>query len=65
MVRVSGPSAARIDEVLRSKGPEGTSGLTTATRRGDGVVGLGFAHRTLFTSEELGLATDVTVEEIA
>jgi folate-binding Fe-S cluster repair protein YgfZ len=65
MVRVSGPSVDRIDEVLHSKGPIGTSGLTTSARRGDAVVGLGFAHRTLFTSEELALATDVSVEEIA
>jgi tRNA-modifying protein YgfZ len=65
MVRVSGPSVARVDEVLHAKGPAGTSGVTTATRDGDAVVGLGFAHRSLFASEELGLATDVTVEEIA
>jgi folate-binding Fe-S cluster repair protein YgfZ len=65
MVHVSGPSVARIDEVLTAKGPAGTSGLTTATRRGDAVLGLGFAHRSLFTSEELSLATDVSVEEIA
>jgi folate-binding Fe-S cluster repair protein YgfZ len=65
MVRVSGPSAARIDEVLTSKGPVGTSGLTTSTRHGETLVGLGFAHRSLFASEELALATDVSVEEIA
>ena len=65
LVHVSGPSVARIDEVLTAKGPVGTSGLTTASRRGDAVVGLGFAHRSLFASEELSLATDVSVEETA
>jgi hypothetical protein len=43
----------------------GTSGLTTSTRHGETLVGLGFAHRSLFASEELALATDVSVEEIA
>jgi folate-binding protein YgfZ len=65
MVRVSGPSVARIDEVLASKGPAGTSGVTTWTRDGESVLGLGFAHRSLFASDELSLATDVSVEEIA
>jgi folate-binding Fe-S cluster repair protein YgfZ len=65
MVRASGPSEARLNEVLTSKGPSGTAGLTTSTRRGESVVGLGFAHRSLLASEELLLATDVSVEEIA
>jgi folate-binding Fe-S cluster repair protein YgfZ len=65
MVRVSGPSEARINEVLTSKGPAGTSGLTTSARRGDSVIGIGFAHRTLLTSDELSLATEVVVEEMA
>jgi folate-binding Fe-S cluster repair protein YgfZ len=65
MARCSGPDAARIDEVLTSKGPAGTSGLTTSVQRGGSVVGLGFAHRSLFGSDELIEATDVSVEEIA
>jgi folate-binding protein YgfZ len=65
MVRVSGPSESRIDEVLTSKGPAGPSGLTTSTRSGEVVIGLGFAHRSLLGSEELQRAPDVAVEEIA
>ncbi len=64
LVRVSGPNDERLDVVLRSKGPANTSGVTTSTRRGQRVIGLGFAHRSLFASDELAAATDVTVEEI-
>ena len=65
MVRATGPNEARINDVLTSKGPAGTSGLTTWVRRGQNVTGLGLAHRSLFASEELRLAPDVLVEEIA
>ena len=65
MVHVTGPNEARINEVLTSKGPAGPSGLTTSTRRGESVYGLGFAHRSLLGSEELQLAPDVHVEEMA
>jgi len=65
MVRAVGPSVERVDEVLRSKGPAGTSGVTTSTSDGESVVALGFAHRSLFGSDELARADDVTVEEIA
>jgi folate-binding Fe-S cluster repair protein YgfZ len=65
MIRASGPSAARVNEVLSSKGPVGTSGLTTWITRGAAIVGLGFAHRSLLGSPELADATDVSVEEIA
>jgi folate-binding Fe-S cluster repair protein YgfZ len=65
MVRATGPSVERVDEVLRSKGPAATSGVTTSTRDGAPVVALGFAHRSLFGSEELTRADDVSVEEIA
>jgi len=65
LVRVSGPNEARINEVLTSKGPPGPSGLTSSTPSGESVIGLGFAHRSLFASEELQLATDVRVEEMA
>jgi folate-binding Fe-S cluster repair protein YgfZ len=64
MVRASGPSAARLDEVLTSKGPAGASGLTTSMRDGTSVVGLGFAHRSLLGSPELERSLDVHVEEI-
>jgi folate-binding Fe-S cluster repair protein YgfZ len=65
MVRASGPSVARLDEVLRSKGPAGTSGVTSATRHDGSVLALGFAHRSLFGSDELARAEGVSVEEIA
>jgi folate-binding protein YgfZ len=65
MVRATGPSATRIDEVLKSKGPAGPSGLTTSLRRGESIIGLGFAHRSLLGSQELELALDVHVVEIA
>jgi folate-binding Fe-S cluster repair protein YgfZ len=65
MVHVTGPNEARINEVLTSKGPAGPSGLTTSTRSGESVIGLGFAHRSLLGSEELQLAPDVHVEEMA
>ena len=65
LVRVVGPSATRIDEVLTSKGPSGTSGLTSSVRSGESIVGLGFAHRSLLESAELEGAADVRVEEIA
>jgi tRNA-modifying protein YgfZ len=65
MVRASGPSIERVNEVLQSKGPAGTSGVTTATSRDDTVVAIGFAHRTLFGSDQLALAADVHVEEVA
>jgi folate-binding protein YgfZ len=65
MVHVTGPNEARVNEVLTSKGPAGPSGLTTSTRRGESVNGLGFAHRSLLGSEELQLAFDVHVEEMA
>jgi len=63
-VHVRGPNVARVDEVLRAKGPEGPQGVTTAVDVVDGVEGLGFAHRTLFASEQLANAADVVVEPI-
>jgi folate-binding protein YgfZ len=65
LVRVSGPSAQRVNEVLKLKGPAGPQGLTTAMHSGDGVLGLGVAHRTLLDSAELADASDVHVEPIA
>jgi len=65
LVRATGPSVARIVEVLTSKGPVGPSGVTTSIERDDAVVALGFAHRSLFASAELASAPDVLVDEIA
>lgn len=64
LVRASGPNEARVNEVLRSRGPAGPSGLTTSVRTGESISGLGFAHRSLFASEDLERAPDVHVEEI-
>lgn len=64
MVRATGPNEARVNEVLRSRGPAGPSGLTTSLRTGATVTGLGFAHRSLMGSEDLERAHDVHVEEI-
>jgi folate-binding protein YgfZ len=63
-MRARGPSAARIDEVLKSKGPAGPQGVTSAFDSGDTVVTLGIAHRTLLADESLADAQDVFVEPI-
>lgn len=60
-VRVSGPSEEAIDTALKSKGPEGPQGLTSASVRAGRVEGLGVAHRTLVGGEGV---EGVTVEEI-
>jgi folate-binding Fe-S cluster repair protein YgfZ len=64
LVRASGPSAQRIDEVLKSKGPAGPQGVTSAVVSGDRVVALGIAHRTLLGDESLADALGVIVEPI-
>ena len=56
-----GPSAAALDDVLTSKGPEGPKGLSSWRERAGLVVGLGVAHRTLIGAE---IPEGVTVEEI-
>jgi folate-binding protein YgfZ len=61
LVRVEGASAPSIEEFLRSKGPEGPQGLTSALERDGCVVGLGVAHRTLLASER---PTGIVVEEL-
>lgn len=65
LVRATGPSDARVNEVLTAKGPAGPSGLTSVIRRATSVVGLGLAHRSLLGSEELASALDVHVDAIA
>jgi folate-binding protein YgfZ len=64
LVWAAGPSVERIDEVLRSRGPAGPRGVTTAVRRGGRVEALGFAHRTLLDPLHLGPFGDVTVEVV-
>ena len=65
MIRATGPSEARVNELLTSKGPAGPSGLTTSLRGATSIVGLGFAHRSLLGSADLERALDVHIEEIA
>jgi folate-binding protein YgfZ len=65
LVRASGPSVERIDEVLRSKGPADHQGVTSAVRTGETVIALGIAHRTLLGDELLDAVGDVVVEPIA
>jgi tRNA-modifying protein YgfZ len=62
LVRVAGPDASRIEEVLKSKGPDGPQGLTTWRTHDGRVVGLGIAHRTLL-SETLEGDVSVTAVE--
>jgi folate-binding protein YgfZ len=61
LVRVEGSSEAALDDYLKSKGPDGPQGITSALQREGRVVGLGVAHRTLLASES---PADVTVEEV-
>jgi folate-binding Fe-S cluster repair protein YgfZ len=62
---VKGPSVDALNEVLRSKGPEGPQGVTSSYEQNGTVYGLGFAHRTLFAAlDELKIA-DVLIEEVA
>jgi folate-binding Fe-S cluster repair protein YgfZ len=51
LVRVEGPSDIAVNDFLRSKGPDGPQGITSSIERDDRVIGLGVAHRTLFTEE--------------
>lgn len=60
LVRVSGPSVERIDEVLRSSGPDGPQGATSVRASKGGAEGLGLAHRTLLGREH----PEVTVSAV-
>ncbi len=64
LVRATGPSEDRVNDVLGSKGPAGTSGMTSVLKVEHGVIGLGIAHRTLWGSDEMLAAPDVIVEVI-
>lgn len=63
-VRVDAPSCERADEVLKSRGPDGPQGVTSATMKDGRCVGLGIAHRTLLNAPSLDDDADVTIEEI-
>ena len=62
-VRVVGPSLDAVDAVLKRKGPEGVSGVTSAVRRGDSVAALGFIHRSAL--DEATSSTEVILDVIA
>jgi tRNA-modifying protein YgfZ len=47
LVRANGATFGEVDAVLRSKGPTGPQGVTTAVPDHEGVRALGVAHRTL------------------
>jgi folate-binding protein YgfZ len=64
LVRASGANLARVDGVLRSKGPVGPQGVSTAVAAEPGVRALGFAHRTLLAPWVLDGITDVVVEAL-
>jgi folate-binding protein YgfZ len=59
-----GPSVASIDEALKSKGPAGPQGVTTAVDDDGRVTCLGFAHRTLLAGANTASFEDVTIEAI-
>ncbi len=50
LVQVHGPTCDEVDAFLRSCGPAGPSGITSAIRDGGGVLALGFAHRSLLVA---------------
>jgi folate-binding Fe-S cluster repair protein YgfZ len=62
LVRFTAQGAEQVDAYLRSKGPEGPQGVTSAVSLENEVHGLGIAHRTL-----LGAAAPqgILVEEVA
>jgi folate-binding protein YgfZ len=64
-VHASGPNLSMVDEVLRSKGPAGPQGVTTAVNEDGRVSCLGFAHRTLLDATHLATYPDVVVEPAA
>ena len=64
LVRCVGASVQRIDDVLRSKGPDGPKGVTTVVATPKGVVALGIAHRTLLDPTYLAEIDDVSVEAV-
>ena len=62
LVRVEGPSEEAINEYLRSKGPDGPQGVTSAVERDGRIFGLGVAHRTLLAEES---PNSVAVQEVS
>ena len=65
LVRAKGPSAQVIDAALRSKGPAGPQGVTTAISDDRGAIALGFVHRSLLDPVVRSGLVDVIIEELA
>jgi folate-binding protein YgfZ len=63
-VKAVGPSVERVEEVLKSKGPAGPQGVTTAVARNAGFECLGFAHRTLLSGGGESAHGDVALHAI-
>lgn len=53
LVVLSGTDPYELDAIARVRGPSGTSGLTTATHDGGGVLALAIVHRSALETEEL------------
>jgi len=64
-VRVKGPSIDDANELLRSVGPAGLQGITSAVTTTEGFSALGIAHRTFFANEASARHPLVLVEEIS
>jgi folate-binding protein YgfZ len=62
-VHCTGSSVERINEVLRTKGPAGPQGVTTAVETSGTIEALGFAHRTLFAGGG-AVAEDVAIDSV-
>lgn len=65
LVSCVGATVERVDEALRSKGPEGPQGVTTAIAHDNGVLALGFAHRSALGDGALAQFSDVIVAAVA
>ena len=63
LVRVRGRDVTTIDEVIRSAGPQGPAGVTSAVATSAGVIGLAIAHRRL--AEQGSPEPDVEVAAVA
>lgn len=61
MVRLEGPTLARLEEVAQLKGPPGPQGVTTAIERPGVVAALAIVHRTLLESGVLDGFDDVRI----
>ncbi|MHB8378966.1 MAG: YgfZ family protein [Acidimicrobiales bacterium] len=62
-VHVRGASSSSVDAYLKSKGPAGPQGVTSAWMTNGHLDGLGVAHRTLLSATD-DESSDVTVQEV-